>query len=109
MQSLPTGAFDVSEECGGIKAAARGFADDVFCRHAVTDLMNIAVEPCQQMLELTAFEVTGQAMGCLIRFCQIRRIQAADRVRRKIAEHTHRPVRILKHSISIACRCVPEQ
>ena len=67
----------------------------------MTDLMHVTVQPCQQMLELAAIKVPGQAMGSLICLCQLRCIQAADRVGRKISEHADGPVRILQHSIAV--------
>ena len=70
----------------------------------MTDLMHMTVQPCQQMLEFTAVKVSGQAMGSLIRFCQLRCIQAADCIRREIAEHPNRPVRILQHAIAVTRR-----
>jgi len=80
------------EECSGIEARSCDFADQIFRRHAVADLMDVTSQPCQQMLKLAAVKVARETMCQLICVRKLSSIKAANRIRRKIAKHANGPV-----------------
>src|SRR5690242_550269 len=71
--------------------------------------MDVGAEPSEQAAELALPNLVLERMRACIGLGQLRRVEAAQRIGRKISEHAERPVDILEDAFAVRCRPCPDQ
>ena len=91
----------VAEKGPGTEPLASGVCDDFLGRGTLADTMNIGAEPREQAAKLAAPDFVLQRMLTRIGLCQLRRVEAAQRIGREISEHAERPMHILEDAFAV--------
>src|SRR5258708_2397107 len=93
--------FEVAEECRRVEALSGRAPDRLLGGKTIAELVDILAQPAQQAFEMAAANFFGKRVLALIGFRQLRGIEAAQRIGRKIAEHAEAPMHVLQDAFAI--------